>query len=176
MVQFKSSEFTIIQSICFYLQFVIITILFSVTVFSCNQKTEQKNDGGISTEIVNNPISASGTEKNKAKPEIKFENEIYDFGKIIQGEKVTYSYMFNNTGDADLIISAVSASCGCAVPTWPKNPIAPGSEGYINIIFNSAGKKGWQSKDITVVTNAIPNTRVLNIIGEVMIPEANDGK
>ena len=94
-----------------------------------------------------------------------------DFGKIIQGEKITHSYRFKNTGKSDLVITNVSASCGCTVPSWPKKPIKPGEENIIDVVFNSDGKKGWQTKDITVVTNAKPNTRVLNIVGEVVLPK-----
>ena len=142
----------------------------AVLIFSCSQVEKQDDDGQLSTEIVNNPVTASGVKTNKAIPEIKFEKNIHNFGKVIQGERVSYSFKFKNTGSADLIISGVSASCGCTVPSWSKKPIAPGDEGTINVVFDSDGKKGRQNKAITVVTNSIPNTRVLNIVGEVMVP------
>lgn len=149
----------------------ILTILWlAVLLFSCGQAEKQDDDSQISTAIVNNPVTASGVKTNKAIPEIKFEGEVHDFGKVIQGEKVSYSFKFKNTGDADLIISGVSASCGCTVPSWPKKPIAPDGEGVISVIFDSDGKEGRQTRAITVVTNSMPNTRVLNIVGEVIVP------
>lgn len=149
----------------------VLTILWLVVlIFSCSQAEKQDDDGQISTTIVNNPVTASGVKTNEDIPEIKFEGEFYDFGKVIQGEKVSHSFKFKNTGDADLIISGVSASCGCTVPSWPKKPIAPGDEGTINVVFDSDGKKGRQSRAITVLTNSMPNTRVLNIVGEVIVP------
>ena len=156
----------------FRMSWTILPVLWlAVLLFSCSQAEQQDGDGQISTEIVNNPVTASGVKTDKAIPEIKFEEEVHNFKKVIQGEKVSYSFKFKNTGDADLIISGVSASCGCTVPSWPKKLIAPGDEGTINVVFDSDGKKGRQNKAITVVTNSIPNTRVLHIVGEVMIPQ-----
>ena len=157
-----------------YLKYLVLVLL-SVIVFSCSQ-VDRGDDDRISTTIVNNPVTASEDNTNTAVPEIKFEEEVYDFGKVIQGEKVTYSFRFTNAGDADLIISGVSASCGCTVPSWPKNIIKPGDDGKINVVFDSDGKKGKQSKTITVVTNSLPSTRVLNIVGEVIVPQSKSGE
>jgi len=148
----------------------------TVLVISCSQIDKQDDDNYIPTTIVNNPVTASEDKTNTAVPEIKFEEEVYDFGKVIQGEKVSYSFRFTNAGDADLIISGVSASCGCTVPSWPKNIIKPGDDEKINVVFDSDGKKGKQSKTITVVTNSMPSTRVLNIVGEVIVPQSKSGE
>lgn len=103
--------------------------------------------------------------------DIRFDKELYNFGKITQGEKVEYTYTFTNTGDVPLVIASVKASCGCTVADgWPKEPLAPGESGYIPVTFDSANKKGRQSKSITVLTNAEPKTRVLYIEGEVIAP------
>ena len=154
------------------LSYVLSILWLAVLLFSCSQVEKQDGEAQITTEIVNNPVTASGVKSNKAIPEIKFEEEVHNFKKVIQGEKVSFSFKFKNTGDADLIISGVSASCGCTVPSWPKNPIAPGGEGVINVVFDSDGKQGWQSKAITVLTNSMPNTRVLNLVGEVIVPKS----
>jgi len=95
----------------------------------------------------------------------------YDFGEMHQGESVTHDFILKNTGDADLIITAAKGSCGCTVPEWPKNPIAKGEEAAIKVTFNSAGKSGRQNKTVTLVSNAIPNTKVITINGNVIVPQ-----
>jgi len=98
---------------------------------------------------------------------INFENGNYDFGKITQGEKVAYSYKFKNVGKSPLIILNATATCGCTVPEVPKEPIKPGDEGEIKVVFNSTGKSGMQDKVITVTSNAQPNIASLHLTGEV---------
>ncbi|TAE35422.1 MAG: DUF1573 domain-containing protein [Sphingobacteriales bacterium] len=99
---------------------------------------------------------------------IKFEKDIYDFGKITVGDKVSQSFKFKNTGTIPLIISNAVASCGCTVPNWPKTPIKPSQSAQIDIVFNSAGKKGLQDKVITITANTLPNITKVHLIGEVM--------
>ena len=62
-----------------------------------------------------------------------------------------------------LVISSCTASCGCTVPQWPREPIAPGKSGEIKVVFNSAGKGGLVSKDITILANTNPVKTVLQI-------------
>lgn len=127
-----------------------------------------KNETGISTDLVNNPLSASKESDNKVI--MTFQNTEYDFGEIIQGEKITYAYKFENTGNAPLIITSVGSSCGCTIPKWSKEPIAPGESGVIDVVFDSDDKSGVQSKDITILSNAVPNTMVIRLTGEVIVP------
>lgn len=96
-----------------------------------------------------------------------FETASYNFGKIAPGEKVNYSYKFKNTGKSPLIISQATASCGCTVPEPPKEPIKPGAEGEIKVVFDSHGKSGMQDKVITVTSNANPAVVDLHLIGEI---------
>lgn len=98
---------------------------------------------------------------------ISFEKENYDFGTIIQGEKVSYSYKFKNVGKSPLIITDATATCGCTVPEVPKEPIKPGEEGEIKVVFDSNGKSGMQDKIITVNSNAQPTTASLHLTGEI---------
>lgn len=113
------------------------------------------------------PMTADGKVDMEKIPVIEFQQEIYDFGKIVEGEKVSFSFKFKNTGKTPLIISDASASCGCTVPDKPEEPIEPGAEGLINVVFNSAGKMGLQNKSITILANTIPNTKTLYLRGEV---------
>jgi len=135
---------------------------------ACQQDGPDEEE--VSMDLISNPLTASGEDKNDKRPIISFESGSYDFGKIIQGEKITHSYSFKNTGTAPLVISSVAASCGCTIPTWEKDPIAVGERGEINVVFDSEGKRGAQAKDITVITNSLPNTLILRLTGEVVVP------
>ena len=81
---------------------------------------------------------------------IAFEETEYDFGMVMEGEKVVHDYKFTNTGEEPLIISNAKGSCGCTVPDWPREPIAPGESGVIKVQFDSKNKGkvggGLQSK------------------------------
>jgi len=99
---------------------------------------------------------------------IEYENEgRFDFGKADEGDIVKHSFKFKNTGTEPLIISNARGSCGCTVPTWPKEPIPPGEKGEIYVEFNSKGKPGAQSKRVTVTGNTNPTETFLEIRGEV---------
>lgn len=79
-----------------------------------------------------------------------------DFGKMKEGDNLEVSFRFKNTGTKPLIISNVTAGCGCTVPETPKKPYAPGETGVIKAAFNSAGKPGTQSKQVYVTANVNP--------------------
>lgn len=111
-------------------------------------------------------------EENKNAPDFKFETEEYNFGKIKQGESVTYEFKFKNTGKEPLIISEAHGSCGCTVPVWPKEPIMKGKEGVIKVTFNSAGKMGAQDKTVTLTSNSKGGQKILHMKGEVLQPDA----
>lgn len=107
------------------------------------------------------PVMANG-------PQMKFEYITHDFGKIQQGDKVTYKFNFANTGKSPLIITDAVASCGCTIPTWPKAPIKPGDGGQVVVTFNSTGKKGLQDKMVTITANTNPRQNVVHLVGEVL--------
>jgi hypothetical protein len=113
--------------------------------------------------------AADTTAAAKADPAIiKFNEESHDFGKVTDGEKVTYNFKFYNGSTQPLIITNAVSSCGCTTPTWPKTPILPGKEGEISVTFNSAGRVGLQDKQITVTANTDPAQTVVHLIGEVL--------
>lgn len=144
----------------------IILILCVLALASCNSGDKD----GIGTDAVSNNESADG-KVNGNLPEIKFEEEVYDFGPITQGEKVSHAFTFKNTGNKNLIISGASGSCGCTVPEWPKEPIKPGQSGKIDVVFNSEGKSGIMDKTVTIITNCEPATRIIRIKTEVVVAE-----
>ncbi|MDY0054084.1 MAG: DUF1573 domain-containing protein [Bacteroidales bacterium] len=100
---------------------------------------------------------------------IKFEREIVDFGKLNDGEKVTCSFKFKNAGKSDLIISSVSANCGCTVADYPREPISPGEEGQITVTYDSSNSSGLRiSKEISVLTNTTPPTTTLRVVADIL--------
>ena len=146
----------------------LILLLVSLALVSCNSSSDKKT---ITTDLVNSPLTANSNAEKVLTPNIEMLETSYNFGEIQQGESVTHDFILKNTGDADLLVSAAKGSCGCTVPEWPKTPIAKGEEAAIKVTFNSAGRSGKQNKTVTLVTNAIPNTKVLTINGNVIVPQ-----
>ncbi len=103
-------------------------------------------------------------------PIIYFENTEHNFGKIFQGEKVSYTFKFQNIGLSDLIIKNATASCGCTVPKFPRKPIASGESADIEVIFDSSDRHGRQLKTVTVWTNCNPEKIKLQITSEIVEP------
>ena len=91
----------------------------------------------------------------------------YDFGDMTAGDVVHHTFTFTNTGTNPLLITNAIGSCGCTVPTYPKEPIPPGGKAAIEVQFNSSGKEGLQNKTITVSANTEPATTVLTITSNV---------
>lgn len=98
---------------------------------------------------------------------IDFNELEHNFGSIKAGEKVGCIFSFTNKGDADLILTAASASCGCTVPKYEKKPVAPGGKGDIEVIFDSSGRSGLQTKTVVVQSNAENNLIILRIVAEI---------
>lgn len=100
--------------------------------------------------------------------EITFDESEFHFGTVKAGEKVQYIFRFTNTGDEPLLLSNARGSCGCTVPSWPKEPIEPGETGAIVVEFDSKGKSGPQTKQVTITANTDPAQSILYIKGEVV--------
>ncbi len=105
---------------------------------------------------------------------ITFDEDTYDFGEVMEGEKVVHVYKFKNTGKEPLVISNAKGSCGCTVPEWPREPIPVGGSGEIRVQFDSKGKGkvggGPQAKKVTITANTDPANTFLNIKGIVNKP------
>ncbi|NVJ85221.1 MAG: DUF1573 domain-containing protein [Algoriphagus sp.] len=99
---------------------------------------------------------------------ISFKEKSVDFGDIVQGAKVSHTFELTNTGDAPLVISNVAATCGCTVPSWPKEPVAPGSTAKIEVSFNSAGKMGKQNSIVRIYSNASEPIEKVSLISNVL--------
>lgn len=133
---------------------IILAVFYLAAFFSCS-----------SNNTANNSAAQIDT---TAFPEIDFDTAVFNFGKVLQGEQVSYTFKFKNTGKADLLIQKVETSCGCTVPEYDKKPVVPGGEGYIKVRFDSSGKEGSQYKTVKVISNCVDNIFDLVITGEVL--------
>ncbi len=97
---------------------------------------------------------------------IKFKTEIVDYGEIAKGSNGIRVFEFTNTGNAPLVISKVSSSCGCTIPKKPEAPIMPGKKGEIQVKYDT-NRVGPIAKAITVISNADTPTVVLKIKGKI---------
>jgi len=118
-------------------------------------------------------FAASGLEtkaqdtKNDKAPEITFDKLVHDYGTITEGDPGECEFTFKNTGKEPLVLSNVYSSCGCTVPSWPKDPIMPGKSSSIKVKY-ATNRVGGINKSITVLSNAAENSRVeLRITGNV---------
>lgn len=125
--------------------------------------------------VIFSAYAQEAAETTKNGPVMTFEEESHDFGDITQGDKVKHIFTFENTGNEPLIISNVQVTCGCTAPEWPRDPVAPGEEGSITVVFNSAGKMGRQNKVITIVSNAVNPRNRVTIVTNVL-PKEDDTK
>ena len=159
----------------------ILTLSAFFLIFSCqnasdkinenNNKIENKKenvkktaDNSINAQIIDNGGSAAFTFTNNG-------GQVWDFGTIQQGDSPEFTFTFKNTGNEPMIISNAKGSCGCTVPQWPKEPIAPGETGEINVKFNSKNKKGSQNKTVTLTANTTPPTTKLRVTGQIEVAE-----
>ena len=96
-----------------------------------------------------------------APPKVEFESKIHDFGTILYGQVVEYSFKFKNIGGKPLKIISVEADCGCTVPKYEKKNIKKGEEGKISITFDTEHFRNNQYKTIKVKTNDNQETKLI---------------
>lgn len=106
---------------------------------------------------------------SKGAPVVKFDKTIHDFGTVIDGEIIETTFTLTNVGKSALVITDAKVTCGCTVPSWPKNtPIKPGETAEIKVKFNTAGKGGGrQVKDVTLFTNTAVGREIIKLKGIV---------
>lgn len=143
-----------------------------VTVFLLVACGEKNNSEGFTTADVHNPMTAEGLSQKDAEkmPVLTFENLEYDFGRVIKGEKLSYSFKFKNTGKSNLIISSARSSCGCTTSTPPQAPIRPGESGEIGVTFDSKNQHGEVNKMVVVSANTYPVQTTLRLKATVVEP------
>jgi hypothetical protein len=126
----------------------LILLIFMSALAGCKSGTEKKQpDSSIS-----NGIS-----------EIVFREYQHDFGKVEEGENIGYVFTFENKGTSDLVIISATTSCGCTVPKYDTKPIPPGGNGKLEVVFDTSGRNGFQTKTISVKSNALIPVVLLKI-------------
>ena len=124
--------------------------------------------------IIRNPITADDSEIDTVNiAKIVFEESSFNFGTVDAGDKVEHVFKFKNTGKVNLLITKAKSTCGCTVPKWPEYPIAPGQSDQIKVIFDTKGKKDYQSKPVTIFANTYPSESKVYMKGQV-IPGKED--
>ncbi len=121
--------------------------LLALSLFSCKQNASEKVDGEKVTEAAERDAKVGDL------PVMEFTETEHDFGNINEGDVVEHKFMFKNTGKSPLIITNAKGSCGCTVPSYPKEPIQPGEEAEMLVKFNSNGKPNRQQKTVTITCN-----------------------
>ncbi len=112
---------------------------------------------------------ASQTDVKTVDATIDFESKVVDYGTIENKSDGARKFVFKNNGTESLIIKNAKGSCGCTVPTWPREPIAPGASGEIGVKYDTK-RVGKFTKTITLTTNADKKPVILTIKGEVNPP------
>lgn len=111
------------------------------------------------------PIDINGNIDTTDAPKIRFTSSSFVFDTIKMGDIIKHEYNFTNTGNRNLYVLDVKTSCGCTVPSFDKDAIAPGENGVITATFDSKDRKGIQEKSIKVFTNTYPNKSELTLTG-----------
>ncbi len=123
-----------------------IMIVMILMVLSCGRQN--------GSQVQKSQISEISDQDVQGQPIMLFDTLIHDFGTIIEGERVVCYFDYTNSGEADLMITAVEATCGCTTPDWSSEPLGPGQSETLEIIFDAAGRSGEQRKLVTVKSNA----------------------
>lgn len=136
-------------------------------IYSCgDQKTaEPKTNNPM--DLVVNPRTADANADLSQLGTLLFEDTTFDFKEINEGDVVTHTFKYKNVGKSPVLITEANTSCGCTVPDYKKEPIAPGEEGEINVKFNSEGKHGDIAKSVYVKSNGNPAIQGLMIYAKI---------
>lgn len=111
--------------------------------------------------------------KQESGAQISFDKEVHDYGTIEYGANGVCTFTFKNDGNAPLIISNAKGSCGCTVPSWPKEPIAPGASAEISVKYDTK-RPGAINKSVTITSNATNSpTKVIRIKGSIKAKPAS---
>ncbi|MCF6350913.1 MAG: DUF1573 domain-containing protein [Flavobacteriaceae bacterium] len=128
---------------------ILVFAFIAFTMLSCKEdataKIKEENLKNAKTRNIANNVDA---------PVMTFEKTEHDWGNVVEGDKLETIFKFKNTGQSELIITNIKASCGCTVPKdWKKEPIMPGEESEFTVQFDTKNRPNKQSKTITISSN-----------------------
>lgn len=157
---------------------IFLSLALIVGLSSCNSGNDSDIRAAAKESLENKTVIEPGStgmltsqagENNVSGPitSIEFESKKHTFSDAVSGDKIEAVFKFKNTGNEPLIISDVKTSCGCTASNYPREPVAPGESAEIEAVFDTAGKTGAQTKNVTVMTNTNPSSNVLIIEGTV---------
>ncbi len=159
------------------LKFPLLTVCFlAIGLFSCNQSNDDVRDAArqdIETVAPANPNAAAPAQPGVAAPTgpvtaMTFDESSFNFGSVTEGEIITHTYSFKNSGNEPLIVSDARGTCGCTVPSKPTAPIAPGETGEITVRFDTNNKVGERQQKVTITANTDPAQTVISLDGTVV--------
>lgn len=129
---------------------------------AARQEIESANQPNSIQNAVQSPTTPTGPTTS-----MTFNEERFNFGTVVEGEKVSHTFEFTNTGDEPLILSNARGSCGCTVPKWPREPIQPGESSEVTVEFNTKNKRGQRSQKVTITANTNPPETFIYLEGQV---------
>lgn len=135
-------------------------ILTAASIFTACQSSDKKTGPALKDKAANDLANITTIQW--------LDSAVLNLGKVKEGQVVEVTYRFKNSGNKPLVISDVSASCGCTVPEKPEKPFAPGEEGVIKAKFDSEGRPhGQATKTVYVNANTIPQQHQLSFTVEI---------
>jgi len=134
---------------------------FFIVLASCKSNTGTNN-------------ATSKTNILSEKPMIKFETDMHDFGEVVDGEKVSFTFKFTNAGKGPLLITGCNSSCGCTVAEYTHDTVKSGGHGEVTVSFDSWKRVGFQEKSVTVNTNEDTKIQMLHIKAMVIPTNLNN--
>lgn len=143
------------------LTLLLFTLLTISVVSSCRKKGELPKNVKLDTELLVDTTEV-----------VVLDSAAFNFGELIEGDKAEHTFQLVNTGSKNFVISRAEGSCGCTVPEYPKDPVAPGDTASIKVTFNSAGKQDEQNKTVTVHCNVASRSLMLYMKGFVKKKDA----
>ncbi len=162
------------------IQIAVMVLTLGAFMVSCQSGNQDVRDAAREN-VENTAVEPANSAAQTATPEMAvptgptttmtFEETTFDFGTVQDGEMVSHTYKFTNTGNEPLILSDAKGSCGCTVPKWPREPIAPGASANITVEFNSKNKAGKRNQKVTITSNTNPPQSFIYLTGDVQKPE-----
>ena len=138
---------------------------FQRTANISDAKDKKKTPSSLDAAV--DPMATKSDKPAGPTTSVAFEESSHDFGQIMQNTENKKIFTFTNTGSEPLIIENAKGSCGCTVPKYPKEPIAPGATGEIEVVYKPGKQKNKQTKNVTITANTEPSKTVLTISADV---------